>query len=79
MRIISRYGFPVCILTKSALIERDIDILSGMKNLEVGFTITCPEEGDRRILEPFSSPTQERLGVLKRFSEAGLETYAFLM
>lgn len=77
LEVLARHDFPVSILTKSSIIENDLDILLKMKNIEVGFTLTCPDDNDRKILEPFASKTQDRLRVLKRFSEKGLNTYVF--
>jgi DNA repair photolyase len=77
MEIFSRYNFPVSILTKSCLVERDMDMISRMKGIEVGMTITFSDDRDRRIFEPDASPTEDRLKTLKKFSETGISTYAF--
>jgi DNA repair photolyase len=69
-------SFFVSILTKSALVTRDIDILRGL-SCEVGFTFTTLDETVKSQFEPGSSPLQERLRALKEVSEAGIRTYAF--
>jgi DNA repair photolyase len=44
----------VCLLTKSALVVRDIDIFKRMPDLDVGLTITTDREDIRQIFEPGS-------------------------
>jgi DNA repair photolyase len=70
-------GFPVSILTKSALILRDLDLLKALEGLEVGFTVTVLDERVRRAFEPYSSPSLARLEALKRLAEAGIKTWLF--
>jgi len=78
LEVLQRYPrFPVSILTKSALVLRDLDILSQINDLEVAFTITTLDEDARWVFEPQASPTQARLEALARLSEAGLKTWAF--
>ena len=69
-------SFFVSILTKSALITRDIDILQDM-TCEVGFTFTTPDEHIKSVFEPGSSPLSDRLKALQGVHEAGISTYAF--
>jgi DNA repair photolyase len=47
------YDFPVCILTKSALVLRDLDLIRRLKDVEVAFTITTPDDDVRRRFEPW--------------------------
>lgn len=75
-RLVGR-EFPVSILTKSALILRDLDLLRQIEDLEVGFTVTVLDERVRRAFEPYSSPSRARLEALKRLAEAGLKTWLF--
>lgn len=69
-------SFFVSILTKSALVTRDIDILKDL-SCEVGFTFTTLDETVRAQFEPGSSALQDRLHALKEVSKAGITTYAF--
>lgn len=73
-----RYDFPVHIQTKSALVTRDIDLLSRFSDAQVMFSIGTFHEAERKILEPGSSPLKDRIAALKRCSEAGLRTAVFL-
>ncbi len=72
-----RYDFPVHIQTKSALVTRDIDLLSRFSDVQVMFSIGTFHEAERKILEPGSSSLQDRIAALKRCSEAGLRTAVF--
>jgi len=69
--------FPTTVLTKSALVLRDLDVLREMKGVEVAFTITTLDDTVRRVLEPAASPVQQRIQALARLHEAGIPTWAF--
>jgi DNA repair photolyase len=71
------YDWPVCILTKSALVLRDLQLIKRLKDVEVAFTITTMDDELRRRFEPGSSPIPERLDVLRTLSEFGISTWAF--
>lgn len=68
----------VSILTKSHLVERDLDILGRMGNVEVGLTITTDSEKTRRVFEPGPSSIAERLGALRSLHTRGIPTYVFV-
>ena len=72
-----RHDFPVCIQTKSDLVTRDIDLISKFSKAEVMFSIGTLNDNERKILEPNSSPIQNRLDALKQFSNEGIETSVF--
>jgi len=78
LEAIKDFQYPVSILTKSSLAQRDLKIISGVKNCNFGMTICFLDERDRRVLEPGASPIKERLETLKLFSEIGIKTYAML-
>jgi DNA repair photolyase len=70
--------FSVSILTKNALVLRDLRLLTRMKNrIDVGFTITTFDDRARSYFEPRSSPVPERIAALEKLSEAGIETWVF--
>ncbi|HJW97410.1 MAG TPA: radical SAM protein [archaeon] len=71
------YSYPVSILTKSSLVQRDIKLISGLKQCDLGMTICFLDERDRKAWEPGASPIQERLDTLRLFAQAGVKTYAF--
>jgi len=78
LQILLEHQFPVLVQTKSDLVLRDIDLLGRFDDCEVGFTLTTIDDAVRRVFEPRASPVQARLAALRKLSEAGLETYAFL-
>jgi DNA repair photolyase len=78
VEILLAYGFPITILTKSALASRDLDLFKGRREVELGATLTALDEGLRRIFEPRGSSSEERLFLLKQAKEKGITTYAFL-
>jgi len=69
------YGNPVSIITKNALILRDLDLLQELasKNLvHVAVSVTTLDEDVRRILEPRTVTGQRRLGVIRELTKAGV-------
>lgn len=69
-------SFKPCILTKSSLITRDLDIIKEFRDAEVGMTITSLEGWQN--FEPNASPVEERIKTLEKFHKAGIQTYIFL-
>lgn len=70
--------FPVSIQTKSDLVLRDVDVLKGMKDKEVGITITCPDAEVMRSFEPGAVSLQRRLDALDKLAQNGISTFAFV-
>jgi DNA repair photolyase len=71
-------GYGVDVLTKSDLVLRDIDLFKRFDDVEVGLTVTSLDDGVRRAFEPGASPIPARLDALKKLSDEGIPTYAFL-
>jgi len=72
LEILSECEHPATIVTKSALIERDLDLLKNLaaKNLvKVFVSIGTLDRGLARKLEPRAASPQRRLAVLKKLSE----------
>lgn len=66
---------PLTIVTKSALIERDLDLLSELAQrrlVHVLFSITTLDRELARTLEPRAAAPQRRLESLRRVTEAGI-------
>ena len=75
LEVLSACNHPVTMVTKSALIERDLDILAPMaaKNLvKVFVSIGSLDRELARKLEPRAASPQRRLDVLKSLSQAGI-------
>jgi len=70
-----RYRHPMGIITKNALIQRDIDLLSEMarrKLSHVVLSITTLQEELRRKLEPRTASIYKRLETVQALSSAGI-------
>ncbi|MGH8528352.1 MAG: PA0069 family radical SAM protein [Nevskiales bacterium] len=75
LEVLDRYNHPVTLLTKSALIERDVDILGRMaerKLVSACISVTSLDPAIKRTLEPRTASPQARLRAIKTLSEAGV-------
>lgn len=75
------YRHPVSILTKNALVTRDLDILTKLaeKNLvTVSFSIPTINEELRRRLEPRTSSAKSKLQALETISQHGIPTHVMI-
>ena len=66
---------PVAIVTKSALVERDLDLLSELAQLgltHVVLSITTLDEELKRRMEPRTASPRRRLTTIERMTEAGI-------
>ena len=68
----------VHVLTKSALVRRDIPVLSKLKGCEVGFTITTLDEGIARIMEPGASSPRLRIEAAEELTKEGIPVWVFV-
>lgn len=68
---------PVTILTKSALVLRDLDLIKRLQDVEVALTITTLDDEVRQRFEPGASPIAARLETLGALAGAGIRTWAF--
>ena len=71
--LLLEHGFQVNVLTKSSLVLRDLDVLSGGHS-RIGVTVTTLDEHISRLWEVRSSSVQERFRVLEEARSAGLKT-----
>jgi len=75
LEICLKYNHPVSMITKNAVILRDLDILSEMAKLKlvhVMVTITSLDEDLRMKMEPRTVTYRNRLNVLKQLSSHGI-------
>lgn len=77
LQALDGWQHPVTILTKSALVLRDLDLIKRLRQVEVAFTITTLDDEVRARFEPGASPIQARLEALQALTEAGIATWAF--
>ncbi len=78
LELLAQRGFSVCILTKSDLVTRDMDLVASMRGSSVGFSIAFQDEGVRRLFEVAAPPNERRLETLRRLKEGGIETYVLI-
>ncbi|CAN7474049.1 PA0069 family radical SAM protein [Rhizobium sp. LjRoot254] len=77
LEVLAAANHPVAIVTKSALITRDIDILAKMaeKGLaRAALSVTTMDRKLARLMEPRASTPTKRLEAIKAMSEAGIPT-----
>ena len=75
LEVLQEYRHPFSIVTKSALVERDIDILApmaGQRLVQVAISITTLEADIARSLEPRAAAPQRRLETVRRLADAGI-------
>jgi DNA repair photolyase len=77
LEVLDKAGHPVGIVTKSALVLRDLDILARMaeRNLaKVALSVTTLDAELARKMEPRAATPMRRLETLRRLSAAGVPT-----
>ncbi len=75
LEVCLKFKNPVSMITKNALILRDIDILKEMANLRlahVAISITSLDEDLRLKMEPRTATAKNRLKVIEKLSSAGI-------
>lgn len=75
LEVLSRVNHPVGIVTKSALVQRDIDILAPMAALglaKVAISITTLDPKLARTMEPRAATPARRLETIRKLTEAGI-------
>jgi DNA repair photolyase len=73
--ILAKYNHPVSLLTKSALIARDIDLLAPMaaaRIVRAMLSITTLDPKLARAMEPRASTPKRRFGAVKALADAGV-------
>src|SRR5262249_36450356 len=77
LEVLDRAGHPVGIVTKSALVLRDLDILARMadRNLaKIALSVTTLDPTLARKMEPRAATPMRRLETLRRLTQAGVPT-----
>lgn len=76
LEVCAEFRNPVGIVTKSALIRRDIDVLQKLAreaSLGVYFSIPFADYDIARALEPFAPSPQARFKAMKELADAGIQ------
>lgn len=66
LRVFIREKMRFRILTKSALIERDYDLLTNARDAQLGFSFCTLDDKQRALWEPGADPIGERMDALMR-------------
>jgi len=77
LQVLQEFRHPVGIVTKSALIQRDIDILSAMAEerlVSVAVSVTTLDRALARKMEPRAATPERRLETIAALSAAGVPT-----
>ncbi|MDZ7662634.1 PA0069 family radical SAM protein [Thiohalophilus sp.] len=75
IQVLKAHQHPVSIITKSALVERDIDLLAPMAEtglVKVFISVTTLDRALGRRLEPRAAAPQRRLETVRRLRQAGI-------
>lgn len=75
LQVLAEHNHPVTIVTKNALVERDIDILAPMAALNLArvlISITTLDKDICRTLEPRAAAPHRRLQAIRSLHEAGI-------
>ena len=81
LEVFLKYKHPVSIITKNALILRDLDLLKALAKdnlISVNVSITSLSEETRRILEPRTATSKKRLETVKVLSDNGIPVNVML-
>ena len=81
LEVFLRYKHPVGIITKNALICRDLDLLKALAKdnlIGVNVSITSLSEQTRRVLEPRTTTIQKRLETVKTLSDNNIPVNVML-
>ncbi len=77
LQVAAAAGQPISIVTKNALVTRDLDQLDAMAahgQAQVAISITTLDQALSRIMEPRTSSPSARLAALRQLSDAGVPT-----
>jgi DNA repair photolyase len=78
IEVLDRFNHPFSVITKSALVLRDIDVLASMskKNLvRVAISITSLDRKLARSMEPRAATPERRLQAVRQLSDAGVPVF----
>jgi DNA repair photolyase len=75
LEVLARCRHPVAIITKGALIDRDLDLLVELARerlVRVTFSLPTLDEALKRVLEPRAASPQARLRLMRTLRDAGV-------
>jgi DNA repair photolyase len=81
VEVLGEHGNPFSILTKSALVLRDLELLkvaAGRADVSVNFSVGTLDERVWRATEPGTPHPRRRIEAMRQLSEAGIRTGALI-
>ncbi len=78
LEVLLEHQVTITILTKSDLVQRDIDLLRQFKNARVGLSMSTLDDDLAKKMEPRAASPSRRLEALRSLHQAGIYTWAFL-
>ncbi|HYG22253.1 MAG TPA: PA0069 family radical SAM protein [Verrucomicrobiae bacterium] len=75
LEVLAEFRNPAGLITKNALVTRDIDVLSELARhhaTAVFISLTTLQPGIRKVMEPRTSPPAARLDAIRQLSQAGI-------
>lgn len=82
LQTIYKYNFPLHILTKSTLAERDMELIKAINNKSralVSSSFSSVDDDLSKIFEPGVPPPSKRLDMLSRFKQEGIAVGMYLL
>ncbi len=82
LKLLYKYKHPVHMLTKSTLIERDIDLIKEINQQNkaiVSFSFSSVDDEISKLIEPNVPPPSERLKTIRKFKDEGISCGMCLM
>ena len=81
LQIIAKEKFPIHIITKSNLVERDADVLQEISKIyaATSFTITTADDLLSQKIEPHAPPSSERFKAMELLAKKGIYTGITMM
>lgn len=70
--------WPVLLLTRSTLILEDLELIASLPRAAVGVSLPTIDDDVRRHFEPRAASVMERIDLLRKFRQAGIETMAIV-
>ncbi len=78
LEVLLNHDYPILIQSKSALVQRDFDLIEGHPDVEFGMAITTVDPKLANFFEPRASAPDARIEVLTKAGSIGIRTFLFL-
>lgn len=81
LEVMLRFRNPLSVITKNALVLRDLDLLAELASMRlaaVAISITTLDEDLRRVMEPRTSSAVNRLRAVEALSKAGVPVHVMV-